>query len=117
MKKSFRKYMTKYMSIENWIAFLKRQPEHMKHVYALTLAGSVTALIAFVILYVDYGFWHERYTSEDSLSVVKAATPESESPGKMLSEFFVEAKTRLHEVNTTGRNMLDGKEEYTRDSQ
>lgn len=95
----------------------------MQHVYALVFAGSITATIAFVILYVDYGFWHERYIRDD-LTVVSTSTIEAspevstpDSPSKMLSRFFGEARDRLHTIDVSGSEMLQGKETYVGDSQ
>ena len=67
--------MKKYGSIKHYIAFLRRQPAHMQHIYAVIFAGSITALLAAIILYVDYGFWHERYVRNE-----EAATLETKDP-------------------------------------
>lgn len=93
----------------------------MQHIYALVFAGSITAVIAFVILYVDYGFWHERYIRDDIASVststeIAAPLVSPESPSKMLSRFFDEARDRLKNLDSYGGNMLKGKEIYTSDS-
>lgn len=85
----------------------------MQHIYALTIAGGITLLIAFAILYIDYGFWHERYIQEDIIEAKKVAeSQEPESPSEMLSRFFGEAKTQLGTINTSRQELLEGKEIY-----
>ena len=111
-----KRYLKKYTSLKNYIAFLRRQPPHLQHIYAAVFAASITGLIAFAVLYIDYGFWHERYIRDD-MEVVSTSTmvskpaPTPESPATMLSRFFGEAKTRLQEIN------VSGKEIYTKESQ
>jgi hypothetical protein len=96
-----KKILKRYTSLANYIAFLRRQSKHMQHVYALTIAGVITAGIASVILYVDYGFWHEQYKREDTLSIVEDKSVEvSESPSEMMSKFFQEAKVQIQSINT-----------------
>lgn len=112
-----KRHLKRYTSLTHYIAFLRRQPEHMQHIYALVFAGSITALIAFVILYVDYGFWHERYKRDDMVVVgtstlIETSSQSPESPSEMLSRFFGEAKTRLKNIDTSGIEMLQGKETY-----
>lgn len=112
-----KKYVKKYISLTHWLAFLRRQPKHMQHVYALTISGIITTMIAASILYIDYGFWHERYDERETLVVVDTYEPQSqvvpESPMEMLSRFFGEARVQLQNVNTSGKQLLEGKEVYT----
>lgn len=116
-----KRYIKKYINPHHWLAFLRRQPKHMQHVYSAAIAGSITVMIAAVILYVDYGFWHERYIRED-LTVVDSElnSPSSvvpESPTEMFSRFFDEAKVQLKDINTSRQELLKGKETYVKDSQ
>jgi hypothetical protein len=112
-----KKILKRYTSLKNYIAFLKRQPQQMQHVYAFIFAGSITIAIAAVILYVDYGFWHEQYSSKTESDVEIATTTEMpESPIKMLSRFLGEAKTQLNNINASGSDLLQGKETYTNES-
>lgn len=90
----------------------------MQHVYAITFAGIITASIASLILYVDYGFWHERYSRGDEVVVSDVKDVEkqaTESPSEMVSSFFGEAKEQFSKINTTGKDVLDGKEVYTKE--
>ncbi len=113
-----KKHLKRYTSLSNYIAFLRRQPEHIQYVYAAVFAGSITFLIAIVILYVDYGFWHERYIrdkeSSSELTVIdsqKAKTPES--PMKTFSNFLGEARARFGSITVTSKDLFSGKEVYT----
>lgn len=112
-----KRHLKKYTSLTHYIEFLRRQPDHMQHIYAVIFAGSITALIAFVILYVDYGFWHERYVRDDTnvvatSTVIGAPIPTPESPREMLSRFFGEASDRLKEIKMPSKEMLQGRETY-----
>ena len=107
--------LKKYTSLTHYIEFLKKQPEHVQHVYAVIFAGSITALIAFVILYVDYGFWHERYIREDMSAVnttISAQEEKPESPSTMFSRFFGEARDRLKEIEMPSADTFKGTETY-----
>ena len=116
-----KRHLKRYTSLTHYIEFLRRQPSHMQHIYAAIFAGSITALIAFVILYVDYGFWHERYKREDltviaTTTVVGAPVTTPEAPGEMLSRFFGEATDRIKSIDVSGIEMLRGKETYSQES-
>lgn len=105
--------MKKYGSIKHYIAFLRRQPAHMQHIYAVIFAGSITALLAAFILYVDYGFWHEKYVRSEESSIGEAPQP-SQSPFQMMSIFFKTARNQLDTLGTSGADLLVGKEVYIR---
>lgn len=115
-----RKHLQKFTSFKSYIAFLRRQPKHVQHVYAAIFAGGITTLIAVIILYVDYGFWRERYLREDVVIVSTTTAVVSntdnyidpESPSKMFSRFFGEAGNRLKNISTSPQNLLKGKESY-----
>ena len=83
----------------------------MQHVHAVAFAGIITTLIAGVILYADYGFWHETYVAEDALVVTDIGTRE-ESSGYSWGSFFAEAKERFANIGTTSASFLEGKETY-----
>ena len=73
-------------------------------------------MIACVILYVDYGFWNERYI-RDGLVVVDpntnpSAKEQPESPGEMLSRFYTEAHDRFQSIDTHSGDFFKGKETY-----
>lgn len=110
------RHFKKLVSLKHWLAFLRRQSKHMQHVYALTFAGLITGCIASVILYVDYGFWRDRYSRDDVVEIMTEEVKKSESPTDMFSGFLQEAKAQFDKINLSSRDTLDGKEEYTRDS-
>ncbi len=107
----------KYLSIRHWLAFLRRQPVHMQHVYAVAFSGIITALLGAFILYYDYGFWHDRYSAKDVTVVEKKDTKEVEtiSPGEMMNGFLKEVGMRMQELKNTKTTVLEGKEVYTKE--
>lgn len=112
--------MKRYFSIKNYLTFLRKQPEHLQHVYAVTFASAITLIIAAVILYVDYGFWHERYDRNEVVKVTdtKERTDQMvtiQSPGAMISSFFKEASIQMDAINTKGAPFLSGKDEFVRE--
>ncbi|MBP6948542.1 MAG: hypothetical protein KBC41_00170 [Candidatus Pacebacteria bacterium] len=113
-----KRHLKKYTSITNYIEFIRRQPSHVQHVYGVVFAGTITSLIAFFILYIDYGFWHERYINDD---IVKIANEEEqvklESPTKMFGSFLEEAGERFKEIKIPNKALLEGKESYSQENQ
>lgn len=112
--------MKRYFSIKHYLTFLRKQPEHMQHVYAVTFASVITVIFAAVILYVDYGFWHERYDRNEVVTVkdTEVRTDQMvtvQSPGAMISSFFKEASLQLDAINAKGAPFLRGKDEFVRD--
>ncbi|MFA5132077.1 MAG: hypothetical protein WC444_01975 [Candidatus Paceibacterota bacterium] len=109
-----KRHLKRYTSLAYYIDFLRRQPKHMQHVYAFIFSGSITVLIAGIILYTDYGFWHDRYVRDDSALVVQStSTPSNmESPGEALSSFWNEAYDQFHSIGKSSGSLLEGKETY-----
>lgn len=86
----------------------------MQHFYAVIFSAIITLCLAALILYVDYGFWRERYHRGDEV----VATPKeivSQSPFEMMSDFFGEARVRFNNVEASGEEFLDGKEVFIRE--
>lgn len=110
-------------TLSGYIHFLRRQPKHLQHVHAFVFSGIITVIIAGVILYTDYGFWHERYQRSDDIEVVDTLisspveTIQPASPGEMWSRFWTEAKVQFSGVGSIGTSLLEGKETYTKDTQ
>lgn len=90
----------------------------MQHVYSIVFSAVITGLMAGFILYNEYGFWHEKYSRTDVEEVISAPAPEvaSESPKDMIGGFFKEAGERLNAIRTSTSSLLEGKEEYTKES-
>ena len=91
----------------------------MQHIYAVLFAGSITLLLAVIILYFDYGFWRDKYSRSDVITEEGAAHipngVEVQSPGKLIGSFLEEASVRFKELNSSKSTLLDGKEVYSKD--
>ena len=112
------KFHKKYFNPRLWLAFLRRQPKHMQHVYSLVFSGTVTILLAVAILYFDYGFWHDKYSSKDIVETKeqKSEVIEYESPGHLMGNFFKEAAVRINTIKESKPSFLESKELYTQES-
>lgn len=104
----------KNVSLKHYIRYVKRQNKHVQHIHGFVFAGIITSLIAFVILYTDYGFWHETYVAED-LQIGTDQAAVSESPSQSFSRFWSEAKVEFSNVGSSSVNLLEGKETYTKE--
>ena len=98
----------------------------MQHVYAVVFAGVITALLAAIILYYDYGFWRTKYSRGDDLEILstkKDVTDTADtlvtvtSPGAMIGNFLKEAGERARSINTDTSSFLKGKVEYTKEKE
>ena len=110
-----KRHLKRYTSLTHYIEFLKKQSRHAQHVYGVIFAGTITALVASVILYEDYGFWHEKYRSGDALVINESQTgvrEQPESPKEMLARFFEETKEQFGKINTPSKDLFNGKEVY-----
>ncbi len=85
----------------------------MQHIYAFVFSSSVTTLLASVILYVDYGFWHEKYERTEPVVIQKEEIV-TKSPFEMFSDFLGEARDRFNTMESSSASFLQGKEVYTR---
>lgn len=104
----------KHFTLRHYIRYVKRQNKHVQHIHGFVFAGIITGLIAFVILYTDYGFWHETYIADDSQMAADPAYV-SESPSESLGRFWMEAKEQFSHVGSSSANFLEGKETYTKE--
>jgi hypothetical protein len=88
----------------------------MQHVYALSISGCVTAIIAAGILYFDYGFWQDTYKREEKLEVITKELEDPKlntfSPREMMGSFFREAGERIKAIQLHNPSLLEGKEDY-----
>ncbi len=114
------KFHKKYLNLKYWLDFLRRQPNHLQHMYAVIFAGTITAMIAMGILYFDYGFWREKYSRTDTIATTTIKNlPEEEetiSPGEMFGNVFKEATVRVQEIKNQKIDLLEGKEVYVNES-
>ncbi len=105
--------MKRFFKLKHYLAFLRRQPTHIQHLYAFIFAGTITSLLAGFILYTDYGFWHERYVStEEVATTTEVISPES--PTEMLSNLFNDARTQFKSIGKDGTTLLEGKDSFKR---
>jgi hypothetical protein len=114
-------FIKKYFSPHHYIVWLKKQPAHMQHVYAAVFAGSVTVMLAAVILYFDYGFWHEKYNRNESLTESYSSTNTKQedltvqSPSDMIGSFLKEAHNKFTSIGSESKSgFLQEKETYIR---
>ena len=117
----FKQYK-KYLSLRHYITILRRQPEHIRHMYAVFFAGIITCFLGASILYFDYGFWHETYSRGEVIEseVIENREPlttssDIESPKEMLGNFFKEAKGKLDSISIQGARLPTGKDTYKRE--
>jgi hypothetical protein len=104
----------KHFTFKYYIRYVKHQNKHIQHVHGFVFAGLITALIAFVILYTDYGFWHETYIAPDSKLNADPAYL-SESPTQSWSRFWGDAKDQFGRIGSSSVNLLEGKDTYTKE--
>ena len=114
-------HLKKYFSLRHYLSVMRRAPKHMKHVYSFVFASAVTLLLVCIILYVDYGFWHDKYDSSQDLTAVGTNTRETkpESPGAMTGRFWAEIESKWASVNQEGANigksLFESKDTYKRE--
>ena len=109
---------TEKSAFERYLDVLRRQPEHMQHIYAVLFAAGITILLASLLLYSEYGFWHERYQRSDSVAETisePSLDVASKSPLDMAAIFFKDAQDQLSKVKTSSQGLLDGKDVYTQE--
>ena len=86
----------------------------MRHVYAAFFSGCITLLLAIIILYFDYGFWHERYSRQEIIETNNSTAHTSQvtvqSPTAMIGSFFQEAKDKLGTIRNATTSILEGLE-------
>ncbi len=103
----------KDFTLKRYLRYVRKQNKHIQHVHAIAFAGIVTALISAVILYADYGFWHETYVADETL-VTSDPNVDAPSPMESLGNFFSEARSRFTSIGSTTQAYLEGKETYTK---
>lgn len=102
----------KHFSLKRYIRYVKHQNKHIQHIHGFVFAGVITALIAFFILYTDYGFWHETYVAQDAI-VAADPTYVAESPAASLSRFWNDARQQFGRIGSSSASFLEGKDTYT----
>lgn len=82
--------------------------------HAAFFAGSITVILASLILYYDYGFWHEQYSRGDFGDTSASSTVITETPMESFGRFLGEAKARLGGIKDGAGAFLESKEVYTK---
>jgi hypothetical protein len=116
MNRAIKKY-EKYLSPHHYLAVLRRAPVHMQHAYAALFAGVITTILTSVVLYFDYGFWHDKYNRDEVVETQTTGDPlvTVKSPGEMIGSFFKEAGDKIKTINVSSSTLPTGKENYTRE--
>jgi len=99
------------LSYKGYVRHLRKQSVHVQHLHAFVFAAVITGITAFLILYYDYGLFHDVYVKEEAIVV-----EEKRSVGETFSNFFGEAKRRFSIIGEGGFNLLEGKETYVNSS-
>jgi hypothetical protein len=107
------KFHLKNLTFGHYIKYMRRQSKHVQHLHAIAFAGLITIAIACVLMYTEYGFWHETYRA-DTLIADETGTTTAEPPNASLPNFFREAAARFHSIGSSSANLLEGKETYTK---
>ena len=94
--------------MRNYIRYIRKQPKHVQHVHAFVFAGAITAIIAGSILYMEYGFWRDRYIRGGEQETIV----QDEPPSQILSRFWSEAKKQVSNVGSSNTSFFEGKESY-----
>lgn len=98
-------------SYKAYVKYLRRQSVYMQQLHALVFASVITFMVAFLILYYDYGYFHDIYVQkDDTIEVVQ--TEKAPSPTEALSGFITEAKSRFGAIGASGADLLYGKDVY-----
>lgn len=103
--------------MKSYLKYIRRQSKHIQHIHAFIFAGSITFVIAAVILYYDYGFWHEHYNRDTDVVAATSTSSDlglNESPLDALSRFFKEAKNQFNSITSTSGGILEGRESYSK---
>ncbi len=101
--------MKNFFSFKSHLAYMRKQPEKVQHVYAGSLAGIITTLFVAYILYTDYGFWHEKYKVGEEIKENKV---EVLGPKDTVVKFFNDAKNEIQNIKSINRSVISGKEVY-----
>lgn len=109
MSFSFRNF-----TLSHYLRHVRKQSKHVQHIHAFVFAGAITGLIAFFILYTDYGFFHETYVASEPVQQ-EGVSFDPESPSESIGRFWQEAKERFGEATSGGDGLFTGKETYIKE--
>lgn len=103
------------LSLRSYIRHVRKQGEHVQRFHAIIFAGTITLLLAALILYAQYGFWHTVYDSKEV--VIREEEPVAfGSPLETFSRLLAEGKTRFREALRTTSPLTGEGETFDRSS-
>lgn len=98
---------------ERYREYILSSSLHTKHFHAFVFAGSITALLAVLMLHFEYGFWRETYVQNETV-LKKKIEQETLPPNEMFSRFFQEVKEKAEGVSLGKNPLLEGKKTYSK---
>lgn len=105
------KFKIPKLSYRGYVRHLRRQNIHIQRLHALVFASVITGMTAFLILYYDYGFFHDVYVQKNN-DLESVETVSAPSPTETFSTFMSEAKKRFSGMGESSADLLEGKETY-----
>lgn len=103
------------LSYKGYVLYLRKQNIHIQRLHAIVFASVITGMTAFLILYYDYGFFHDVYVQKDAdMQVITGADVSSQTD--TLAGFFSEAKKRFSAIGAGSAGILQGKDTYINNS-
>ncbi len=102
----------KHSFVSRYVSHVRRSSKHVQQIHAVAFSGGITMLLAWGILYFDYGFWHERYDSK-RVAVEEKIEETSKSPVEVFSQFVTEVGNKIDVLKSGGNALLEGKETYS----
>jgi hypothetical protein len=98
------------LSYKGYVRYLRKQSIYMQQLHALVFAATITGVTAFLILYYDYGFFHDVYIQKSASA--EEQTADIPSPMEAFTSFLSEAKGRFESIGQGGSGFLEGKATY-----
>lgn len=102
-------------SYTNYVRYLRKQGTHIQHIHAFAFAAIITGITAFLILYYDYGLFHDVYVSDEAQKEIDMLA-EAPTPGETFTSFWGEVRERFSSIGEGGVQLLEGKDVYTNTS-
>ncbi len=100
-------------SYKGYVRHLRRQNIHIQRLHAVVFASVITGMTAFLILYYDYGFFHDVYVQKNTDTEVTESAP---SPTDTFSNLMTEARKRFGSIGASGADLLEGTDTYINNS-
>lgn len=99
-------------SYRAYVLHVRKQSPRVQQLHAFVFASVITGITAFLILYYDYGFFHDKYTRKEESSLEEIHTDPLPSPTSALGNFFGEVKYRFGALGSGSADLLHGKDVY-----